>query len=46
MPIPVHGVNGAAFVDGLIRAAGGGNAVGGSWGTTLNQVYRPDVTCE
>ena len=46
MPLPVHGVNGSAFVDGLIRVAGGGNAVGGSWGTLLNQVYRPDVSCE
>ena len=46
MPIPVHGVNGSAFVDGLIRVAGGGDAVGGSWGTLYNQVYRPDVSCE
>ena len=46
MPIPVHGVNGSAFVDGLIRVAGGGTAVGGSSGSVLNQVYRPDVSCE
>ena len=46
MPIPVHGVNGSAFVDGLIRVAGGGTAVGGSWGSLHNQVYRPDVSCE
>ena len=46
MPTPVHGVNGAAFVDGLIRVAGGGTAVGGSWGSLHNQVYRPDVSCE
>jgi hypothetical protein len=46
MPIPVHGVNGAAFVDGLIRVAGGGTAVGGSFGSLHNQVYRPDVSCE
>jgi hypothetical protein len=46
MPIPVHGVNGSAYVDGLIRVAGGGTAVGGSWGSLFNQVYRPDVSCE
>lgn len=46
MPIPVHGVNGSAFVDGLIRVAGGGTAVGGSSGSRHNQVYRPDVSCE
>ena len=46
MPIPVHGVNGSAFVGGLIRVAGGGTAVGGSWGSLYNQVYRPDVSCE
>jgi N-acetylneuraminic acid mutarotase len=46
MPIPVHGVNGSAFVNGLIRVAGGGTLVGGSFGSVLNQVYRPDVSCE
>jgi hypothetical protein len=46
MPLPVHGVNGSAFVDGLIRVPGGGNQVGGSFGTVLNQVYRPMVSCE
>ena len=46
MPIPVHGVVGSAFVDGLIWATGGGNNIGGSSGTTLNQVYRPAVSAE
>jgi hypothetical protein len=43
MPIPVHGVVGAAFVDGLIWVTGGGTGIGGSSGSTLNQVYRPAV---
>ena len=46
MPIPVHGVAGSAFANDLIWVSGGGNQVGGSFGTTLNQVYRPDVSCE
>jgi hypothetical protein len=29
-----------------IWASGGGNQVGGSFGTTHNQVYRPEVSCE
>jgi N-acetylneuraminic acid mutarotase len=46
MAIPVHGVTGAAFFDGLIWVTGGGTSNGGSSGTTLNQVYRPAVRCE
>ena len=46
MPIPVHGVTGAAFVDGLIFMPGGGTEVGGSSGSTLNQVYEPGMSCE
>ncbi len=46
MPIPVHGVYGSAFVNDLIWVTGGGNMVGGSFGTTHNQVYRPEVSCE
>jgi N-acetylneuraminic acid mutarotase len=46
MPIPVHGVTGAAFHSGLIWVTGGGTAVGGNSGTLLNQVYRPAVRCE
>jgi hypothetical protein len=41
MPIPVHGIVGSAFVDGLIWVTGGGTHIGGSSGSTLNQVYRP-----
>src|SRR5688500_8491593 len=43
MPMPVHGIVGSAFVDGLIWATGGGTHIGGSSGSTLNQVYRPAV---
>ena len=46
MPIPVHGVYGSAFVNDLIWVTGGGNMVGGSFGTTHNQVYRPEVSCQ
>jgi N-acetylneuraminic acid mutarotase len=46
MPIPVHGVGGSAFVDGLIWVAGGGTNIGGSHGSLHNQVFRPTVTCE
>lgn len=46
MAIPIHGVTGATFANGLIYVTGGGNQVGGSSGTLLNQVYRPAVTCE
>jgi N-acetylneuraminic acid mutarotase len=43
MPLAVHGIYGAAYVDGLIWSAGGGTAVGGSSGSTHHQVYRPAV---
>jgi N-acetylneuraminic acid mutarotase len=43
MPIAVHGIGGSAFVDGLIWAPGGGTHLGGSSGSTHNQVYRPAV---
>jgi N-acetylneuraminic acid mutarotase len=43
MPVPVHGIVGSAFVDGLIWVTGGGTGIGGSSGSTLNQVYRPAV---
>src|SRR5262245_24670029 len=46
LPTPVHGVTGAAFVNGLIYIPGGGIASGGSSGTNIFQVYRPDVRCE
>jgi hypothetical protein len=46
MPIPVHGVYGSAFVDGLIWVAGGGTDIGGIHGSLHNQVFRPTVSCE
>ena len=46
MPIPIHGVVGSAFVDGLIWVTGGGTNVGGAFGSLHNQVYRPAVSCE
>lgn len=46
MPTPVHGVTGAAFVNGLIYMPGGGTQQGGSSGSNIFQVYNPDSRCE
>ena len=46
MPLPIHGVTGAAFVDGMIFSPGGGDKVGGRSGTHLNQVFVPEIKCE
>jgi N-acetylneuraminic acid mutarotase len=46
LPVPVHGVTGAAFVDGLIYIPGGGTRSGGTSGSTIFQVYRPDQRCD
>jgi N-acetylneuraminic acid mutarotase len=46
MPIPVHGVVGSAFVDGLIWVTGGGIQIGGASGSLYNQTYKPAVSCE
>ncbi len=46
LPTPIHGVTGAAFVGGLIYMPGGGIASGGSSGSNIFQVYRPNVSCE
>ncbi len=46
LPTPIHGVTGAAFVDGLIYMPGGGTQSGGSSGSVFFQVYRPDVRCD
>ena len=46
MPIPIHGVVGSAFVDGLIWVTGGGTQIGGSSGSLNNQTYTPAVSCE
>jgi hypothetical protein len=45
IPTPVHGVTGAVFHDGWIHLMGGGTARGGSSGSTLHQVFRPDLAC-
>ncbi len=46
MPVPVHGVVGSAYVDGLIWVTGGGTQIGGASGSLNNQTYRPTVICE
>jgi N-acetylneuraminic acid mutarotase len=46
LPTPVHGVTGAAFIDGIIYMPGGGTESGGTSGSTLFQVYRTDMRCE
>ena len=45
MPVPVHGVTGLAFRNGLIYLPGGGTSDGGSSGSTIHQVYRPNISC-
>jgi N-acetylneuraminic acid mutarotase len=39
MVVSVHGVTGAAFVNGWIHMPGGGTATGGSSGSTIHQVF-------
>jgi N-acetylneuraminic acid mutarotase len=46
LPTPVHGVTGAAYIDGWIHLPGGGTARGGSSGSTIHQVFRATVSCE
>jgi len=46
MPIPVHGVTGLAFINGVIHLPGGGTMDGGSSGSLHHQVYRPDQSCQ
>jgi N-acetylneuraminic acid mutarotase len=46
MPIPIHGVYGSAFVDGVIWISGGGTHIGGNHGSLHNQTFRPTVSCE
>jgi N-acetylneuraminic acid mutarotase len=45
MPIPVHGVTGAAFLNGLIYLPAGAAARGGGERSKLLQVYRPAMAC-
>ena len=46
MPIPIHGVYGSAFVDGVIWVAGGGTNIGGNHGSLHNQTFQPEVSCQ
>lgn len=46
LPVPVHGVTGAVFLNGLIYIPGGGTSSGGSSGSTLFQVYHPTTRCD
>jgi N-acetylneuraminic acid mutarotase len=43
---PFHGVTGGAFTGGLIYMPGGGTSSGGTSGTTMHQVFRPNMRCE
>ncbi|HKS37717.1 MAG TPA: kelch repeat-containing protein [Verrucomicrobiae bacterium] len=45
LPIHIHGVTGAAFVNGWIHAPGGGTDVGGSSGSTIHQVFWVGGIC-
>lgn len=45
LPIPIHGVTGAAFLEGLVYLPGGGTSQGGSTGSRHHQVHRPDRVC-
>src|SRR5687767_14068745 len=46
LPIPVHGIKGAAVIGGRIFLPGGGITLGGNSGTNAMQVYRPTMRCE
>ncbi len=41
MPMPVHGVTGCSFINGLIHLTGGGVSEGGATGGFQHQVFRP-----
>jgi hypothetical protein len=45
LPVPVHGVTGAAFVNGWIHAPGGGTSTGGSSGARIHQVFWVGDLC-
>jgi N-acetylneuraminic acid mutarotase len=45
LPVAVHGVTGAAFINGWIHLPGGGTAVGGSSGSLLHQVFWVGGLC-
>jgi len=45
LPVAVHGVTGAAFVNGFIHAPGGGIHTGGSSGALIHQVFWVGGLC-
>jgi N-acetylneuraminic acid mutarotase len=46
IPTPVHGVTGAAYLDGWIHLPGGSVSRGGSSGSTIHQAFRAVTSCE
>ncbi len=46
IPTPVHGVAGAAYLNGWIHLPGGGTARGGNSGSTLHQAFQAVMDCE
>ena len=42
MPVPIHGVTGAAFIDGWIHLPGGATTQGGNKRSTIHQVFQVD----
>ena len=45
MPVPVHGVTGLVYANGLIYLPGGGLKMGGSSGGLQHQTVRVSMTC-
>ena len=45
MPTPTHGLTQAALIDGRIHVPGGAITRGGNTGSTLHQVYTPELSC-
>ena len=45
LPVAVHGVTGAAYINGWIHLPGGGTHTGGSSGSTLHQVFWVGGIC-
>jgi len=46
IPTPVHGVTGAAYLNGWIHLPGGGVARGGNSGSTIHQMFQAVVGCQ
>lgn len=45
MPIPMHGVTGLPFIDGLLFYAGGARGQGGNGRSDLLQTFQPAMNC-